>query len=397
MKTRVLLIGEAVDTRRVLDGAFQQTPDLDLIGWTPNGAVGLRQIQQRRPHVVLLDLRTPDQESLETLETLRLLYSDLPVIALRSSHPESVRIASEALSKGANDVAMKPGRASESEIQRQLDRELFPKIRALAPSRDAIPERLPERLPERIPDRPDDPNSPASLRASLDLSSASEPLAASKSQSPWSRRRALPEILLIGASTGGPAALTQLIGQLPAHFPLPILIVQHMPANFTGLLAERLNTLTPLAVEEAKDHESMKPGMVRVAPGDRHLELRGDPERGYMTRLTDGPPENACRPSVDVLFRTAAKAAGERAMGLVLTGMGKDGLAGAELLSAQGATLWVQDQGSSVVWGMPGYISRRGLADQELPLAEIPEALSRHLRGLRLRALTSAAKQPKTP
>ena len=192
--------------------------------------------------------------------------------------------------------------------------------------------------------------------------------------------RLKPRLVAIGVSTGGPQALATLVPQLPARFPLPILIVQHMPPMFTRLLAERLQTAGSLQVQEATEGMEIVPGRILIAPGDYHLRVRRVGS-GLAATLDRGPQENSCRPSVDVLFRSVAQVCGGEAISVVLTGMGSDGLAGTEALKAAGAYSIIQDEATSVVWGMPGAIARAGLADAVLPLNQIPAGLTRRIAG----------------
>jgi two-component system chemotaxis response regulator CheB len=182
-------------------------------------------------------------------------------------------------------------------------------------------------------------------------------------------------VVAIGISTGGPAALAEIIPQFPEGFALPILIVQHMPPVFTRLLAERLQLKTRLVVREAEDGMPVEPGSVYIAPGDYHMRVSADSGR-QVIRLDQGERENSCRPAVDVLLRSVAEVYGGDCVAAVLTGMGSDGLRGCELLKARGARIVVQDEATSVVWGMPGYVANAGLADAVLPLPSVvPEIL----------------------
>jgi two-component system, chemotaxis family, protein-glutamate methylesterase/glutaminase len=182
------------------------------------------------------------------------------------------------------------------------------------------------------------------------------------------------DVIAIGVSTGGPNALAELLPQLPADLAVPVLIVQHMPPIFTRLLAERLDRTSQLHVVEAAEGMPINPGTVYIAPGDRHLAVKRA-ATATAIELLDTPPENSCRPAVDVLFRSAAQQWGRRTLAVVLTGMGHDGLEGARLLNGLGAPIIVQDEPSSVVWGMPGSIVRASLADQILPLDRVAARL----------------------
>ncbi|MDA8291764.1 MAG: CheB methylesterase domain-containing protein, partial [Actinomycetota bacterium] len=191
-------------------------------------------------------------------------------------------------------------------------------------------------------------------------------------------RRSRPEAVVIGSSTGGPHALTEVIPLLPASLPVPVLVVQHMPPLFTRMLAERLDARSSLHVVEVSAERPVVPGTVYVAAGGTHLVVR---RRGtsVLAEVDDGPPENSCKPAVDVLFRSAAGVWGGDVLGVVLTGMGQDGLEGSRLLAAAGGTVIAQDEETSVVWGMPGAVSRAGLAAETLPLADVGPAVARLL------------------
>ncbi len=182
--------------------------------------------------------------------------------------------------------------------------------------------------------------------------------------------------LVIGVSTGGPNALANVLVDLPASFPLPVLVVQHMPPTFTRLLAERLSQRTPMPVREAKGGEIARPGEVWIAPGDHHMAVENGPS-GLRIVVNQEPHENSVRPAVDVLFRAAADACRERAIAVVLTGMGQDGLNGCRWIKDRNGRILVQDRETSVVWGMPGFVARAGLADHVLPLGHIASQLLR--------------------
>ncbi len=195
-------------------------------------------------------------------------------------------------------------------------------------------------------------------------------------------------MVAIGASTGGPNALTELFGRLPAPFPVPIVIVQHMPPMFTRLLAERLSAQSGSRVEEGASGVTLQPGRVWVAPGDYHMIVVRDGTQVRM-QIHQDPPENSCRPAVDVLFRSLARTFGAHALAVVLTGMGSDGLRGCECVREAGGRILVQDEASSVVWGMPGYVARAGLADRVLPISPLADEIVRRVRGQTVTAGTS--------
>jgi two-component system chemotaxis response regulator CheB len=249
----------------------------------------------------------------------------------------------EALWLGAADYVTKPAQAGslEASVGRLRD-ELAPKIRQFFPRNAFGPE------PRPIP-----------------------PLRHAPAGQP---RR----VVAVGASTGGPGALAAVLSRLPAEIPAPVLVVQHMPPVFTRLLAERLGAQSSIAVREAQGGEALAPGRAYVAPGDYHLLLKGAAGR-VETALNQNPPENSCRPSVDVLFRSAAEVYGGAVIAVVLTGMGRDGLRGVEILKSRGAFVIAQDEASSVVWGMPSYVVQAGLADDVAPLDQVGTCILRQL------------------
>jgi two-component system chemotaxis response regulator CheB len=199
-------------------------------------------------------------------------------------------------------------------------------------------------------------------------------------------RQAKARILVVGASTGGPNALETFLSGLPADYPLPIVVVQHMPVGFTRLLAERLTAHTPFVASEGETGGMVVPGRIWIAPGDLHLVLR-HADSGITLQTNREAPENSCRPAVDVLFRSAVRVYGAGVLGVVLTGMGYDGLKGSEGIVAAGGQVLVQDEASSVVWGMPGAVARAGLASGILPLDALAEAVLQRTRsGLLLAA-----------
>ena len=253
----------------------------------------------------------------------------------------------EALSAGASDYVTKPVGANKTEEAiGAIRQELFPKIRALCPPSGEDP-------------APESSGTPASPRVAR-----------------RTRASARPRAVALGASTGGPNALARILTPIPPDFPVPILVVQHMPPLFTRFLAERLNTVCGLSVTEAEDGMSLEPGRVVVAPGDFHMVVAREGV-DVSLRLNQAPTVNSCRPSVDVLLESAAWVFGSRVLSVILTGMGKDGLDGSiAVRGARGLTI-AQDRESSVVWGMPGAVVGSGLADKVLPLDKISSALVR--------------------
>lgn len=358
-KIRVLVVDDSALVRRLVTSALTQVSDLEIVGVARDGVEAVEQVAALDPDVVTLDIEMPRLDGLGALDRIRETHPRLPVIMFSTLTERGAAATLEALSRGASDYVTKPsntGRIADG-IAAVRD-QLVPRIRALVGMRKLAPAGA-RPVAARPPVRP----APASVAST-----------AGAARTPAGR----PEVLLIGCSTGGPDALARLLPALPADLRVPVLVVQHMPAVFTTMLAQRLDRDAGLVVREAADGSPVRAGEVLIAPGDFHLRLRS--VGGQVSAVLDqGPQENFCRPAVDVLFRSAAQVYGGRVVATVLTGMGQDGLAGTRELTAAGATVVVQDEASSVVWGMPGAVAMAGLADAVLPLDELPRHLLRVL------------------
>jgi two-component system chemotaxis response regulator CheB len=336
----VLVVDDSVVIRRMVASVLDDDPEIEVVGTAANGRIALDKLPQLRPDIVILDVEMPVMDGLATLRALRLTHPQLPVVMFSTLTERGAAATLDALTAGATDYVTKPSHVGS--INASIDRvrsELIPKIKALVgATRDKTSART----------RPAPPTHPV--------------------------RQDRVDIIAVGCSTGGPDALTAIVADLPADLSAPIVVVQHMPPLFTRMFAERLDRSCPLLVREAADGLRVEPGQILVAPGDHHLMLR---RRGVdvVAQLTKEPPENYCRPSVDVLFRSVASVYGSGALACVLTGMGRDGLKGSERIRAAGGRLVVQDQASSVVWGMPGAVAQAGLANDVVPLDKVAETL----------------------
>lgn len=343
-RIRVLVVDRSVVVRRMLTHALENDPLIEVVGAASTGAVALERIPQVNPDVLTLDLEVRDSDGMETLRRVRCLYPEMRVILISTSMERGAPATLDALAQGVDDYVSKPSQEVHSDRgAAHLSGELVPKIRQFFRTAPARPIGTPD---------------------------LTQPAKGAGGQS-------LGQAVLIGVSTGGPAALATILPIFPPNFPLPILVVQHMPAQFTRLLAHRLAGLCALPVLEAAEGEPVRPGAVLIAPGDYHMRIQREDGRATV-RLNQSPPENSCRPSVDVLFRSAGEVYGAGALAAVLTGMGLDGLRGAATLKALGATVLAQDEATSVVWGMPGAVAHAGLADAILPLdSMVPEIIRR--------------------
>jgi two-component system chemotaxis response regulator CheB len=352
-QTRILVADDSAVMRSLLRTVVSNDAGLEVAGTAADGESALNAIETLRPDLVLLDVEMPVMDGLVTLRKLRARGHKMPVIMCSSLTQRGAKVTIEALACGASDYVAKPsGQSSREEAIRTLSQDLLPKIHALTAARQP------------------QPLLPVSVRTLLLASLAPPP----KSQ-PIS---SVPVALVIGVSTGGPAALDLLLPALPANFPLPVLIVQHMPELFTKLFAERLNGRCPLQVREAVEGEQVRAGTIYIARGNWHLEVLAASRASLppALHLSQGPLENHCRPAVDVLFRSAAAVYGAGVLAVVLTGMGSDGMFGCRVIRDHGGSVLAQDQPTSAVWGMPGAVSNAGLAHKVLPLNAIaPELL----------------------
>jgi two-component system, chemotaxis family, protein-glutamate methylesterase/glutaminase len=354
VKTRVLVVDDSAVARRLVSDALTTDPSIEVCGTASNGKIALAKLSQLAPDVVTLDVEMPEMDGLETLKALRKTHPHLPVIMFSAITERGAAATLEAIAHGASDYVTKPTSAEGIEgARRRVAADLVPRVKAFARRAQTPP----------LPPAPSIPPIQI-LRAQSVIARVAPP------------RSARVEIVTIGVSTGGPNALAELIPSLPADFPVPVVVVQHMPPVFTRLLADRLDACSKLEVRECQGDEQLRPGFVYIAKGDFHMKLRGSRTDPRLV-LDQTPPENSCRPAVDVLFRSVAELYGAATLGVILTGMGQDGLRGCQLIHELRGQVLAQDQATSVIWGMPGAIARAGIADRILPLKSIgPELVT---------------------
>jgi len=336
---RTLLVDDSAFLRHVLAKRLEAEAGILVVGTAVNGLDALAKIPKLKPDVVILDVEMPRMDGLTALERI-MQECPTPVVMLSAHTQRGARITVQALIRGAVDFVPKPaGRVDIKEVVH----ELAAKIKIAAAS-------------------------------SVQLNKGT-PLAYGKTGHPveagLSPFRAGDPVIVIGASTGGPRALQLLLSALPADLPAAVAVVQHMPTGFTASLAQRLNESTQLTVREATRHERLARGLVLLAPGDHHLLFR----RGRRTALDQGPKRNHVRPAVDVAMESAAENYGSAAIGIVLTGMGSDGMAGAGQIKAAGGQVIAEHESSCVIYGMPRSVVEAGFADHTLPLRKISSTL----------------------
>ncbi|HAM73452.1 MAG TPA: chemotaxis response regulator protein-glutamate methylesterase [Verrucomicrobiales bacterium] len=356
-KIRVLVVDDAVVMRKMITEVLARDPQIEVAGTAANGSIALQKIPQINPDLITLDVEMPEMDGIQTLTEIRKSYPTLPVIMFSTLTAKGGVTTLEALSRGATDYVTKPANVgSVGEGIQRLETELIPKIKAHC-----------RHL--RAGDPPGDHTQFVSRIKPVVLPQRTgiHPV----------------EILCIGTSTGGPNALAEVFKGFPGDFPIPIVVVQHMPPMFTALLAERLAAHSGVRFQEGRHGQVIEPGCGYVAPGGKHMEVKRDGLRAIL-QLHEGPPENSCRPAVDVLFRSVAAAYGSRTLGVILTGMGQDGLRGCQHLREQHGQVIAQDEKTSVVWGMPGCVVQAGLADAVVPLARVREEIVRRALGSRV-------------
>lgn len=353
-KTRVLVVDDSVVVRRVLAREFSSDPQIELAGTAPNGRVALAKIPQCAPDLVTLDIAMPEMDGLETLAALRQKYPALPVIMFTAFGEHNSAALNAGLAFPGVDYVLKPAESAGLSAALKIIRtELLPKIRMYS-----VDTELPSSLSKPSPPRP-----------ARGLSTKSNGF----------RNVHRVEIIVVGASTGGPDALAELLPCFPEDFPVPILIVQHMPAPFMQALVDRLASRSRIGVAQGRAQQLLVPGHALLAPGGLHMRVEKNPG-GNRIQMDSGPPEHSCRPSVDVLFRSAADVFGAHVLAVMMTGMGQDGFDGCKKVRDAGGHILVQDEASSVVWGMPRLVAEAGLVDQVLPLAQLGPAIVRRVK-----------------
>jgi two-component system, chemotaxis family, protein-glutamate methylesterase/glutaminase len=355
MKTKVLVIDDSALIRSLLTEIINEQPDLQVVGAAPDPLIAREMIKQLNPDVLTLDVEMPKMDGLDFLEKLMRLRP-MPVLMVSTLTERGSEITMRALELGATDFVTKPKTAI-TEGMREYSDLIAEKIRVAAKARISS-------LQRSVRPLANNEAAPSLLK---------NPLISSE------------KLLIIGASTGGTEAIKSFLLQMPSDCP-GILITQHMPAGFTKSFANRLDSLCKISVKEAVDGERVLPGHAYIAPGDKHLLLARS-GANYVTKLSDADPVNRHKPSVDVLFDSAAANAGKNAIGVILTGMGKDGAAGMARMKEAGAYNYAQNEESCVVYGMPKEAVAHGGVDEVAHLNELPKMVLKYLTENSTRAL----------
>jgi two-component system chemotaxis response regulator CheB len=367
MSVKALIVDDTVIYRKILTNAITAFPDLKVIGTAPSGEIALKKISFERPDIVFLDLHMPGMNGIETLKQLKNLYPEIAVVMISSISTRGTSDTIEALQIGAIDFIRKPDGNDMHKNTEQLHNDIKSLLRFFEIKRRALS------IQNGVM-----PDKAGRTTIQKDIT----PPVSQQNRSNNTVQQVLPvkalstyAICAIGVSTGGPEALSKLIPKIPENFPIPIVMVQHMPPVFTKSLAESLTKRSKIKIIEAEDNTPVTKGTVLLAPGGRHMVIRN--VNGMMVAgINDEPAENSCRPSVDVLFRSVAAHYGDNGvLAVVLTGMGNDGLNGVRTLKRKKCTCLTQSESSCVVYGMPRAIDEAGLSDKSLPLGMIAEEI----------------------
>ncbi len=340
--TRVLVVDDSAFVRKVIAQMLGRSPFIEVVGTARDGGEALEMVERLSPDVVTLDLMMPHVDGIEFLRR-QMATRPLPVVVCSITH-ESGASALEALELGAVEFVQKPTALATDRIFEIAD-ELLGKVKAASSATHLQPAR-----PVELPDEP-----------------ASRPVALATHRA---------DIVVIGISTGGPQALRYLVPRLPANFPAPIAIVLHMPVGYTSMYAARLDQISPLKVVEAQERDTIEAGRVYLAPAGRHLTFVRDDSGKTLAHLDLRPLDMQHRPSVDVLFQSAADVYGGRTLGVVMTGMGSDGLAGSAQIQARGGHIITEAESSCVVYGMPRAVVEAGISDRVATLGELASCIS---------------------
>ncbi len=361
---KVLVADDSLLYRKVLSDVLGELPGVQVVGTAPNGRVALDRLQSLHPDLLTLDVEMPEMDGLEVLRAIQTQGLGVGVIMCSTLTQRGSDITIAALERGAFDFIPKPHGGSLEENRRALRSALAPMLQAFARRRNIKTILQGKTLPPP--------------QAGHKLNRAA--LASPGLDSPHRRHRPS-QVVGIGISTGGPAALAQMLPQFPADLGVPLLIVQHMPPVFTQSLARSLDAKCALKVQEAADGMPVLPNVALIAPGGKHMKVAAAPEPGRkIVRITEDPPENSCRPSVDYLFRSLAEQYGEQATAVIMTGMGSDGAAALKLLKSRGAAIIAQDEASCVVYGMPREPIEAGIVDVVAPLPTLAAEICRTVK-----------------
>ncbi len=377
---RVLVVDDSAVIRGFISRWLEEDDNISVVGTASNGQMALNSVVSSDAEVVLLDIEMPVMDGLTALPLLKKAVPDLQILMASSLTKRNAEISIKALGLGAADYVPKPESNRDVTSRVNFRHELITKVKALASTRR---KQRGEELPTMgaAEDARPFTKTPQTKTSSLHLFKSVE--GASSEIKLKAASKLKPEIMAIGASTGGPQALVKFLTQAKGFLDIPVVITQHMPPSFTSILAQHISKATGKDAHEGIEGERVKPGVIYVAPGDHHMVLRKEHDV-VRIRLNQDAQENFCRPAVDPMFRSIASIYGAKTLSVILTGMGHDGLEGSRKIVEAGGTLVAQDEETSVVWGMPGSVAVAGICSSVLPLDELAPAVGQLILGAKL-------------
>jgi len=374
MTVRVLVVDDSAFFRKRVSEILGSVPDIEVIGAVSNGKEALDKVPTLKPDVITMDYEMPVMDGVTAVRQI-MATCPTPIIMFSSLTYEGARVTLDALEAGAVDFLPK----NFEDISRNASRMqevLKQRILEVAGSRRSASRPVAPKLPEKENEKPVAPKR-VSARAAARPAAPAKPAAAPPSAPTAKRGKTIKhpiELVVIGTSTGGPVALQKIITKLPTNFPVPILLVQHMPATFTPAFADRLNSMSTLRVKQAEDGDALARGGVYLAPGGKQMVLKKE-GRGARISIIEGDERLTYKPSVDLTFGSAARVYPGKLLSIVLTGMGADGREGARIIKGSGATVWTQSEKSCVVYGMPMAVDKAGYSDLSLDVNEFADRL----------------------
>ncbi len=372
-KLRVLVVDDTIVYRKAVSDILAEIPGIEVVGIAHNGKIAMSKISTLKPDLLTLDIEMPEMNGIEVLAALQKDHPEVGAIMLSTLTADGSDMTMKALELGAFDFILKPqSSANLQEGKNQIKDALLPMLEAFRNSKNATTFLGSKGIFNRARSL-SEPKSGSSLRPQAITGTSTTPRS--------SIRRGKSEIVTIGISTGGPNALSQMLPLLPGDLGVPVIIVQHMPPIFTKSLAASLNAKCALTVKEAEEAEPLQADTVYIAPGGKQMKLVASPDgKNRMIKITNDPPENSCRPSVDYLFRSVADYYVGRTTAVIMTGMGSDGTKGLQLLKQKGALIIAQDEATCVVYGMPKAPIQQGLADIIVPLNKIAAEITKSIK-----------------
>lgn len=369
-RLRVLIVDDTVVYRRILSEVVEALGEAVVVGTAPHGRLALARLEQTAADLVLLDVEMPEMDGFETLKEIRRRHPETQVVMVSGANLSAADNTMRCLEQGALDFLHKPEGVDAEAGRQELKDKLRPLLR-LVQTRINLHRGTAARATAKA-EAPPVHATPSAVPAH-----AGPPAPRPGRMAPVPERI---DVVGIGVSTGGPNALAELIPHLPADFPVPILLVQHMPPLFTASLAEHLDQKSQVSVREARDGEPVLAGCVYIAPGGRHMVVRRLPDGALIIGLNDNPLENSCRPSVDVLFRSLAAQFEGNLLAVVMTGMGSDGCEGVRAMKRRGCRVLTQSEASCIVYGMPLAVDEADLSDEQVPLDRLADRITRLTR-----------------